>query len=618
MNEIVGILNRKDIAKNLELNNIIYKWVNDKSIQLILSEKLNSEKSAIFYKEIKQNNVNMISVHREDNYLIVGNGQVNNINEIARKVNKINITNVNEVLLLAYKKFGIDFVKEINGEFVFIIWDGNKKQLICVRDSIGIKSLFYSIYNNVVVLATNLSNILKYNLVRSDLDDVYFSEYLTFGLFEQHLTPYKNIKRLMPGSILIINDENAKLVNYWNISNIKKVNYKNEDDYFEHFKSLLMESVYRNFNISNNVLIELSGGLDSSSIVCLVRELVEKRRDLKNKINTFTIDYGSLLVEEDDMPFAKSVINSNPNFNPIIVDGREFWFLKNLGQIEGEDKLFYDEPNMNILIHDQNKFMLNIIEKYNIDTIISGEGGDHLLSWNNYYLADYLRQGSLIKVLIESLKWSRQLKCPVFKVIKENCLLPILKRNVCLFNSTVPPWVSKKLIMFTNLNERIEKYYRTIKVDTITDSYQISIMNNIHEILDGNVFAKLVEIKYPFLYLPLIEFIFGIPIDKKIRAGELNKYILRYSLKGILPEDVLNRKNKAGGERRFYIGLKKEWPWLEQIINNSIIINELKFIDKEKFLQILNYAKQGYVKDPYLFSIGRTLSAEIWLRYFKN
>lgn len=232
-------------------------------------------------------------IHNENSTIwITYNGEVYNHQQLRQALEKLGhkfYTNSDtEVIVHAYEEWGEDCVRQFNGMWAFAIWDSNKKQLFLSRDRLGIKPLYYLSDKKRFIFASEIKAIILDTPVPRIPNDRMIYDYLVYGLTDHtEQTFFDQIKRLLPAHNLLIDENGIRAKKYWDIPIINEAIESpdiNDDVCANRFLELFKDSV--NLQLLGEVPIGtcLSGGLDSSSIVCMIDYLL--RLNAKNSTHT--------------------------------------------------------------------------------------------------------------------------------------------------------------------------------------------------------------------------------------------------------------------------------------------------------------------------------------------
>lgn len=227
------------------------------------------------------------------NFTIVYNGEIYNHLSIRTEIN--NLRNINwtgnsdtETLIESIDTFGIELtVNKCIGMFSFAVWDNINKRLCLVRDRVGEKPLYYSIFNNTLIFGSEIKSIKAHHDFKNIHNDKALSIYFKLGYIPAPLTAWKNIKKLRPGCLIYFSknefDLSNKNIPYWKITDFKTNEYKNysSSDYLKKMDELINISVKSQMLSDVPIGAFLSGGIDSSTIVSFMQ------KNSKKPVNTF-------------------------------------------------------------------------------------------------------------------------------------------------------------------------------------------------------------------------------------------------------------------------------------------------------------------------------------------
>jgi asparagine synthase (glutamine-hydrolysing) len=513
-------------------------------------------------------------------FLIVFNGEIYNYKELRAEVeNKYNIkfkTNTDtEVLLECWEIWGKATISKLNGMFAFVIFDREKMQLSMYRDAFGIKPLYYHLDNHSFTFSSEISPILllqnKQN--RSNHNVVY--EYIVNGKYESNEeTFFENIFKLMPGCFINFDIYNFKIIEKGKWINFiiqedKSLTFK---DATEKVRELFLKNIKLQLRSDVPIGAALSGGIDSSAVVCAIRYL-----EPKMPINTFTF---ISLGDKNEEVWADKINNyTNAISNKISVNPSElFNDLDDLITIQGE-------PFMSSSIYAQYR-VFKLAKEKEIIVTLDGQGADELLAGYNGY-AEYR-----IKTLIESGKFNDAIYFIKYWANSPNrSYNDIMKRLISLYlpsnlkqfavNLSIRKLssncINNHLLRKSNVNfisEPIFKYRNlSYKLrNELTNGGLQSLLRH----GDRNSMRWSIESRVPFLENDFAQLLLSLPENYLVSNEGLSKNIFRRSMEGIVPKEVLYRRDKIGFET----------PELRWLLNSKKQIH--KITDDLKDFQIFN------------------------------
>ena len=317
------------------------------------------------------NNASQPFVSKDNKTVITFNGEIYNFNELRSELIKKNIyfksKSDTEVILEAYKYWGLDCLNKFRGMFSFAIWDNEDKKIVLARDPFGIKPLYYCMFNEVLYFASEIKSLLSIENLSFNLSNLGIVSYYLWGNIQDPFTLYKEIKSLDKGSCLIIKDENKKIFNYASIEeeilNAEEKKFKNIYEKEEYLKEITKETVdYHHVSDVPRTLL-LSSGIDSNILLSSMSE------SNKKNCSALTLDFNFEGKMNETVLATESAKINNINHSSEIVSEDEYVklidvFFKNM-----------DSPTDDGL----NNFLIsNIAKKQNSKIIISGIGGDEL------------------------------------------------------------------------------------------------------------------------------------------------------------------------------------------------------------------------------------------------
>ncbi len=486
-----------------------------------------------------------------------------------------------EVILHAYEEFGVDCLQRFNGMFAIAIWDCKQKSLFLARDRIGIKPLYYSIGPDKILFASEIKSILEYDNFKKtpELDAIY--DYLSFQFSLGDATFFKGIKKLKPAHYLVITKDNVKSARYWDI----KFNYENrlEEDYAIQLKDLLYDSVRLRLRSDVSVGLSLSGGIDSSIVGMIATR--ESPKSITSFNGRFTEDpqydeshYARLLAKETNIKYNE-VIPSTEDFSRIFSD--LIWHL--------------DEPAGGPGMYAQH-FIAKEASRAHVKVLLGGEGGDELFGGYHRYIRTYSEE-----IFIRSLKKRKAVlsaaKSIFSKVTIKELLTFLATRSGCD--------LGRRYYYLMNTMNRQKHFYmkdfiRNRQKSQIERFLQIFNKGHRAGILDKMLYfdfkvylpallhvddrismVSSVEARSPLLDYRIAELAFSIP--EEIKIGNLaTKKVLREAGKDLLPDAILNRKDKVGFNTPFKLWASRSLKsYIEESLNSGALY-ELGVVDKKK------------------------------------
>lgn len=181
-----------------------------------------------------------------------------------------------EIILAAYEKWGEQCPEKLLGDFSFAIWDKRYHKIYCARDHMGVKPFYYYHSNKVFVFASEIKALLSLTEVPRRLNELMVAYYLISMFEDKEITFYKDILRLPPAHVMELDSEGRRLSQYWSLDPSRELKLSSDDEYAKTFRDIFKEAVHCRLRSAFPIGSMLSGGLDSSSIVCMARQLLSQ------------------------------------------------------------------------------------------------------------------------------------------------------------------------------------------------------------------------------------------------------------------------------------------------------------------------------------------------------
>ena len=545
------------------------------------------------------------------NEVLVYQGRCDNREEIALYLKNQSLTNRldGEFFLGAYRKWGEFLGEKVLGEYSLMVYDKQRRKATAVRSTFSGPPIFFLNTSQSFFVASDLSAMLRVLLKKPEIDEGYISEYfLDAGIVRTERTPYKSVRRLLPGHVLIYSRGNFNISKYYSIDRISDIRYKIASEYEEQFRFLIRNAVRNTLRSSGNILIDLSGGLDSSTIVSVASELCKNEKATNHKISTISYIHSESPIS-NEVKYQNAVASVSP-FETHLFDIDKFPPFTGLpeGQYWEPDPLVGHPAFENLLC----KWMVD----KKIKIVIKGLAGDEVLSGlygSPIHLASYLRNWRFGKWGNELLNWYRvHEEYNLLGLIWKHSFRPLVfPKDILPHSGTeIPNWFKsdykEKRLRFAD-KERLHK--NTLHIKNPAKRFHAEMLKRI-ESYHSHQLSTAKE-RLPMVYRPLVEFMYAIPWDKKISA-KWDRLLQRRALRGILPEEVRTRRTKTGNEQSMLRGLRIGANWINGIID-SLNITERGYVNKEKFKSAVEKLRHGVIGDdrPYIIA---ALNLEMWFR----
>jgi len=517
-------------------------------------------------------------------YTIIFNGEIYNYKELKIELQKkgyiFKTVSDTEVIPAAYDCWGIECFNKFDGMFAFALWNEQLQQLILTRDRFGEKPLYYHADYiqrgkfEQFVFASEMKALWAVGIPKN-LDGGMMLNYITLGHVQNPLkktaTFYSNILSLPPGHYLTVDPQQGRVqMKKWYVPDISKM----PGPEIETFKTLFFTSVERRLRSDVSIGTSLSGGIDSSSIVAAIHSLKNVSAQWKNI--GFTAAFPGF--EKDELQYSKRVASHFNIEQHLVLPTADDW-VKYFQQV----MYHQEEPLQSSSVLTQ-FLVYKLAKENNITVLLDGQGADEILGGYKKYTHWYLQQ-------LFTSDTSQYFK--ERKLLQQNNFLETWGwRNyaAAMFPDKAAHALQQKAIALQNMHHFINRNflynYRnndTLQKPVIKQLEDILYYNTFNiglpELLryaDRNSMAHSREVRLPFLFHELVQFIFSLPASVKIKDG-FTKWILREAMQPCLPAEINWRKGKTGFE-------PPQKEWMQQKPVQEMIIEARKKLVKEKVL----------------------------------
>lgn len=468
------------------------------------------------------------------------------------------------LLVLAYERWGTACPERIIGDFAFALWDRRERQLFCARDVLGTKPLFYARHQRRFLWASEPRALLEDPCVRTAPDEGMIGEYLAAAITTCRDTLFQDIKRLPPAHCLTVHPDRAddpiRIWQYWDITPMRRIRYRRDEDYAAHFLDLFRDAVRCSLRSHRPVRAELSGGLDSSSIVATACSMIQEGSVTSNGFETLSLTFPSKACDE----------------TRYILDMMHKWRLRGTLEVvpdsDPHDYAAQVRDELDLPDYPNSMMSMSLLAKARDKgavVVLNGSGGDEWLGGSYYHYADLVRSGrlfGLVRRLWDDRK-ALSVTFPSYSILRLG-LWPNLPRSLRVAIRMVlgrkgrPQWISPDFARRIALLDRlgIEPGPRRCNTFAQEDLYRIlwsGWQAQGNEAGDRALARCGIEQRSPFNDRRIIEFAFAIPEEQRWRHGK-PKFLLRQAMNGLLPDSVRNRNTKADFSHIFVQALRTQ------------------------------------------------------------
>ncbi len=520
--------------------------------------------------------------NEKKNKLIIYNGEIYNFKEIKKELVKKKhkfVTNTDtEVLIHGYEEYGVKIVEKLRGQFAFVIWDIENKELFGARDHFGIKPFYYANMKDSFIFGSEIKSFLPHPNFVKELNEEALKPYLTFQYSVLNETFFKNVFKLEPGSYFTYKNGKMKIKKYYEVKfNAKK---KSMEEYMKDIEETVKESV--KYHKISDVLLGsfLSGGVDSSYITATL--MPDKN---------FSVGFENKGFSEVNYAKELSDILKIENVNKIIKADEFFDKLETV-------QYHSDEPHANLSAVPL--YFLSEMTREHVTVVLSGEGADELFGGYTSY--------GIVKEDYMYRKLPKFVRYPIGKLAN---ILPKFHGKNFLVKNGLPVEdyyigqafifndkearniVTDRFKIGKDFKEITKPYFDKVKYkDDVTKMQYLDmhlwLPQDILLKADKMTMAHSIELRVPFLDKVVMELASKIPTEYKIK-NKTTKYIFRECANKKIPEDWAKRP-KVGFPVPFSQWIKEEkyYNLLKKAFNKDYV---KEFFDQA---QVLNLLEEHY------------------------
>ncbi|MGI9041527.1 MAG: asparagine synthetase B family protein [Gemmatimonadales bacterium] len=513
-----------------------------------------------------------------------------------------------ELVLRTVAQHGRRYVPQFLGDFGFVVWSPAARTAIAACDAFAINRLYYRERKNLIAFASRAEALA--------LEDRYEAQYLAELVGNCSLTPglsvYAGVRSVPDGCITVVEHGRLTTSRYWSASNFEPqpVQAKAERQVVESCRELFAESVRLRVTCNGAIWAQLSGGMDSSSVVSMAQWLVEQEKTEHGLAGTVSyVDRQG--TPSDERAYSDLVVGRWGVSNRTIVDS-PLWY-------DGEYPLpRTDQPRMEYPFYPHERKLCSIVRAAGGRVILTGVGGDELFGGYMIYVADWLARGRILPALREVARRAAIGRVSFWQLAYHDVLLPLLPRTVrnslVRAGGTIPAWVTEAVTRRYDL--RSHTFAASFGAGRIGRKYQhatSSLVTSIARLMEPGVIGDALEIRHPFLYRPLVEFALRLPPELCARPYQ-RKWVLREAMRGILPDVIRTRIGKGSPADLYAWSLTALRPLLEPLIREPMLA-DLGIIDAVRLRTDFYTAPEQPGSIYHLHDlIYTTLAIEAWLQ----
>jgi asparagine synthase (glutamine-hydrolysing) len=593
-------------------------------------------------------------VHTAAPLVLVADARIDNREELAAALGLSEVARRGdaEVLLAAYERWGTECVRRIDGDFVFAVWNRAARSLFLARDRMGVKPLYYVRTARFFAFASEIKALFTLPGVSDEIDPQMVGLFLVGDPGGRERTMYRSIRRVPAASLMRIDAQATTIATYWALVDAPDVRYARDDEYVADFRNRFENAVRCRMRSAGAVGATLSGGLDSSAVTCVARDVA--RREGRAPVQTFSLIFPDLPARDlrsiDEREFIDAVVREGgidahfvrgDRLSPMTELSSALWHL--------------DEPFFapNLYLH---RGMYAAAEDAGVHVLLDGFDGDsavghgfgrlngllHAGQWDAFeaevrgfashrgsspgavlphyglpWLGELARKGRLVA-------WGRAAREIVrrFGVSRREILGTYGLRTMLRRGGDLRDWSEGEGLLRAELRPVLNEWRRAEMLETRRDlprgdrevhlegisqpGYQLTL-----ELADRSAAAFGIEPRYPFFDRKLMELCVAVPDEQKLSQG-WSRWIQRRAMEGVLPPEIQWRGTKGNLSPNFFRGFRSLDAAVVDRIDLAASAGYLDLDELRTRLQT-DRERSASERSPATFVLFRALVLAAWL-----
>lgn len=530
--------------------------------------------------------------------MLICNGEIYNYKELRAELSaKGYVFNTNsdiEVLVSLYVEYGNDFLKRLNGQFAMALFDSKRNLLLLAKDHFGICPLFYTLYDDAVIFASEIKAILEYPGIPREVNLSGLDQIFTFPAAISPATLFKGIYSLEPGTYAVYTGGVLTKTEYWDLE-YPEIGYKYESKdeayYVEGLNEQLLRSVKYRVHADVPVGFYLSGGLDSS----LIGGLMYATNDSRD-FNSFSISFSGSGKENKEINEQRYQHLMSKHLNSTHNDIDFSW-----GQIDKKlrEVVYFSESPLKETYNVCSLALSEAARARNVKVVLCGEGADELFGGYAGYKFDTLRMNKTLHKDLDHLledkvrnhlwgnpEFTYEKNEHEFREVKSALYSNSMQSRYGDFDCLKTPVVNKARMK----NRHI--FHQRSYVD-----FKLRLGGHlIADHGDRMALANSVESRYPFLDVNLIDYVTKIPPGMMLQNMN-EKFLLKQVAKGIVPNEIIRREKFGFVAPGSVALLKANVEWINDLLSYDTIKRQ-GFFNPDTIERL----KKHYMKDDFVLT----------------
>jgi asparagine synthase (glutamine-hydrolysing) len=467
-----------------------------------------------------------------------------------------------EVVMTLCRQHGLSrTLPRLIGDWALWFWDAHERLLCLARDFAGVRPLYYRVSDGSVSWSANIDALLSHAGESSSLDYRYLAGMFFLGP-DPAGSPYEDIANVPPAHAVTIARDRVRTQPFWSPPVERRITYRRDGDYEEHFRALFREAVRCRLDTKDEgpAWAFLSGGLDSSSVVCVADDVMAAGEAEASALHTITYVFESSSAT-GERSFAAEIERRRGRASHYL-DTADHPYLRR--RPDHAPPVPYLLDGSLAIAQAQHALMARIGGR----VLLCGSGGDEFLGNSRrgeVVLADHLRHAEFGAFGRGLREWSTSLRLPALQLFgKALASLTLGRRGPGAFPAGPPPWLAEAFVDLVRDPENITR--------TEAHRHWPSSLRSVVARTSQQDYASWCgcDVRYPFVDRRLVEFCLSIPLEQLTRPGE-TRSLMRRALGGIVPERILNRRSKNVPAQPIGDAIGREWTRLSRLLSAPLV-----------------------------------------------
>jgi asparagine synthase (glutamine-hydrolysing) len=559
--------------------------------------------------------------YRDDELVVVADARLDNRAELLDRLDFGDDTREipdSHLLTSAYRKWGQHCVDNLVGAFAFVIWDEDAQTVYCARDHMGVKPLYWYRDENFFAIASEVKALLTQPFVPKQLDEVKVGDFFVGRFGDKTNTYYQNVRRLAPAHAMAVGAESSETWQYWDLDPSRTIELESDAAYERRFRELFEQAVECRLRTPDPVGTTFSGGMDSSSVAVVARDVLPSEVPL----HTF-----SWVFDEAPNSDEREYIESLTDRDGIVP---HYLHLDDIGVLVDSEEVFgyLDEPPFNSMHYgwwEQSK----LAAETDVGVLLDGALGDSATSYGFGLLPELLRTGNIGRLYTEIQDLADSWNSSKYQLFKQKALAPLVPdplkrkrrelRDEAVLESKRAPALDPAFSEEIGLRSRHKRLYedRSLFGETARQQQYTSIMMGLTtanlETINARHSRFGLEPRHPFTDKRLLEFSLAIPASQQLSDG-YTRSIIRRSLSDLLPKKIRERKWKTSVTEGFWLALSSDIDRVEDVLSAPGYLD--RCLDMRKVQAAYDDFQLNEDRDSHdARTLWKALSLWLWLQH---